>query len=111
MLWDSVTAGNFGGFDAWLDDGEGARVEIASNHVSGDIALSSLRLDPVVLEAGGLQRQITVARLPDLNPCLEMRETVRIPVAARGDTPIWVRVTTEDGFNAWSSPIYLFREP
>jgi hypothetical protein len=39
-----------------------------------------------------------------------MTKTVRIPVAAQGDTPIWVRVTTEDGFNAWSSPIFLFRE-
>ena len=110
VLWDSVTAGNFAGFDAWLDEGEGARVEISSNHVSGEIALPSLGLEPIVLDAGGLQRRITVARLPDLNACLDMKETVRTPVAARGDTPIWVRVTTEDGFNAWSSPIYLFRE-
>jgi hypothetical protein len=110
VLWESVTAGNFGGFDAWLEEGEGARVEISSNHVSGNIELSSLRLDPVILEAGGLQRQISAVRLPERISRLEMKETIRVPVAERGDTPIWVRVTTEDGFNAWSSPIFLFRE-
>lgn len=110
VLWESVTAGNFGGFDAWLDGSEGGRVEIASNHVSGEVDLASLGLDPFILEAGGLQRRISAVRLPERNACLEMKETVRIPVAARGDTPIWVRVTTEDGFNAWSSPIFLFRE-
>lgn len=110
VLWESVTAGNFGGFDAWLDEETGACAKIESNHVRGEVELSSLRLDPVVLDAGGLQRQISVVRLPERNPCLEMTETVRIPVAAKGDTPIWVRVTTEDGFNAWSSPVFVFRE-
>jgi hypothetical protein len=27
-----------------------------------------------------------------------------------GDNPIWVCVTTEDGFQAWSSPIYAFNK-
>jgi hypothetical protein len=31
-------------------------------------------------------------------------------LSPKGDNPIWVRVTTEDGFNAWSSPIFLYRE-
>lgn len=110
VLWESVTAGNFCGFDAWLDGGEAGRVEIASNIVTGEVDMAALGLDPVILEAGGLGRQISVVRLPETNPCLEMTKTVRIPVAAQGDTPIWVRVTTEDGFNAWSSPIFLFRE-
>jgi len=28
---------------------------------------------------------------------------------AHGDNPLWVCVTTEDGFQAWSSPIFVFR--
>jgi hypothetical protein len=26
-----------------------------------------------------------------------------------GDNPIWVSVYTEDGFQAWSSPIFAYR--
>jgi hypothetical protein len=110
VLWEAVTAGNFGGFDAWLENSDKARLEIKSNHVLGEVDLGSLRCDPVVLDAGGLQRRITIARLPDENQCLELRKTVSVPVAEKGDTPIWVRVTTEDGFNAWSSPIFVFRK-
>ena len=25
------------------------------------------------------------------------------------DNPLWVCVTTEDGFQAWSSPVFVFR--
>ena len=35
---------------------------------------------------------------------------VRVPLRPQGDNPLWIRVTTEDGFQAWSSPVYLFRE-
>ena len=31
------------------------------------------------------------------------------PVEPGADNPLWVCVTTEDGFQAWSSPIYAFR--
>jgi hypothetical protein len=31
--------------------------------------------------------------------------------AARGDIPVYIRVTQEDGHQAWSSPIYLIKAP
>ena len=34
-----------------------------------------------------------------------------VEVAASGDSPVYVRVTLENGHQAWSSPIYLFRQP
>jgi len=62
-----------------------------------------------VLEAGGLERRIRVFRLPEENPHREMTERVSVPLAPEGDNPLWICVTTEDGFQAWSSPIFVFR--
>jgi hypothetical protein len=107
LTFETITAGNFGGVDLWLDRMDG-NLTIDTNLVDGIIDLSNLDED-VVLDAGGLDRCIRAIRLPDELTQREMRITARVPVAAVGDTPIWVRVTTEDGFQAWSSPIFLFR--
>ncbi|MGA1248730.1 MAG: DUF3604 domain-containing protein [Candidatus Nanopelagicales bacterium] len=107
--WDAITTGNFGGFDAWLDEGSNGIVEITSNHGQLQCALSDVSLDDIVLEAGGLNRQIRIFRVPEENHHREMFEKVRIQLIPKGDNPLWVCVTTEDGFQAWSSPIFVFR--
>jgi hypothetical protein len=35
---------------------------------------------------------------------------VEIPLDAAKDNPLWVCVTTEDGFQAWSSPVFVFSD-
>jgi hypothetical protein len=110
VTWDTLTTGNFGGFDAWFDPGASGRLEIETNHVSGGFDLKEIGLEDTVLEAGGLERRIRVFRLPIANGCRELRESVTVSLSPTGDNPIWVRVTTEDGFNAWSSPIFLYRD-
>ena len=56
----------------------------------------------------GLERRIRVFRLPERNPHREMRHMVNVPLHAGRDNPLWVCVTTEDGFQAWSSPVFVF---
>jgi len=110
VTWDTITTGNFGGFDAWLEPGTDARLLIDSNHVSGSFAIDEIGLDEVILDGGGLDRKIRIFRLPAPNDCRELTRSVQLELKPTGDNPIWVRVTTEDGFNAWSSPIFIFRE-
>ena len=109
VRFDTITTGNFGGFDAWIDDAAGARFELASNHGSIEADLDDVRLDDVVLEAGGLERRVRLFRLPDVNPGREFVESVDVPLHEHGDNQIWVTVFTEDGFQAWSSPIFAYR--
>ncbi|MGI9598526.1 MAG: hypothetical protein ACR2QK_20335, partial [Acidimicrobiales bacterium] len=59
-------------------------------------------------EVGGLERRLRVFRLPDENPHRECTFSVDVPLAARRDNPLWVSVFTEDGHQAWSSPIFVF---
>ena len=71
--------------------------------------LESVGLEDTVLEAGGLERQLRVFRLPDENPHREVDHELRIRLKPNCDNPLWICVTTEDGFQAWSSPVFVFQ--
>ena len=110
LSWESVTAGNFGAFDAWLDEVDGARLELDTNFVSDTVDLADIGFDDHIIDAGGLDLAVHLFRLPaTLNP-RPLSASVKVPVREQGDNPLWIRVTTEDGFQAWTSPVYLFRE-
>jgi hypothetical protein len=106
--WNTLTTGNFGGFDAWLEEDAGGVLDIATNHGALRAPLSDIGLDDVVMEAGGLERRIRAFRLPEENPHREMRASLTVPLSETGDNPLWVSVVTEDGFQAWSSPVFVF---
>ena len=78
---------------------------------TGDLTvdLASLDVADIAHDAGGLGRQLRVFRLPNDPLKRELSLKRSIAVNAGGDTPIWICVTTEDGYQAWSSPIYLFK--
>jgi len=108
VLWEAVTTGNFGGFDAWLETGVSGQLDIVTNHGSLSVPFSEIGFEDTVMEAGGLDRKISVFRLPENNTHREITREVEIPLSSVGDNPLWVCVTTEDGFQAWSSPIFVF---
>ncbi len=105
--FDSITTGNFAGFDVWLDGDGGGELEIASNLVEARVALDEIGLEDRAFEAGGLRRRIRVFRLPEENPHRELRASLPVALAPDRDDALWVSVFTEDGFQAWSSPIWL----
>ncbi len=111
VSFDTITTGNFGGFDVWLDEGPDAELRIETGHVSGKIDLKKVGLEDHILDAGGLDRRIRIFRLPDVQSRSTISTSVSLPLKALGDNQIWIRVTTEDGYNAWSSPMFVFREP
>ena len=109
VQFDTITTGNYAGFDAWLDSDPGSQVELVTNHGNLDTRLNDIGINDLVMEAGGLERRIRLFRLPDDNLHREMNETVSVSLGPLGDNPIWVSVYTEDGFQAWSSPIFAYR--
>ncbi|EDP65115.1 hypothetical protein BAL199_01174 [alpha proteobacterium BAL199] len=108
VAFDVLTTGNFIGFDAWLSNAAGD-LTIGTDHAGGRFRLADIGIDETVVEAGGLERQIRIARLPDICRQDHLKHAFDLALKPTGDNPIWIRVTTEDGYNAWSSPIYLFR--
>ena len=108
--FDTITTGNYAGFDAWLDHSQSGQVELTTNHGNLKTTLDKIGIDDVVMEAGGLERRVRLFRLPEDNPHREMNERVSVPLQPVGDNQIWVSVYTEDGFQAWSSPIFVYRK-
>jgi len=109
VVWQSVTTGNQMGFDVVLDRLDGEPVEITTSLGTLSQPLDALDVAPVVMEAGGLARRLRLERLPEAPLARTAEIAVDVPVAAEGDTPVWLRIDLEDGNQAWTSPIYLFR--
>ena len=107
--WTSVTTGNMSGFDMWLEDAEAGSIAIETNVVAGNFELSAIGMPDVVVPGGGLGRQIRIFRLPEENDVRHVvfDDDVRRATDSGADLPVYVRVTQEDGHQAWSSPIYL----
>ena len=109
LQWWALTTGNFGGFDAWLEEGLSGSIDIQTPVVSEKVEIKSIGFEDTVFDAGKLGRKLRLFRLPGDNPHVQMSVEQDIALRGKGDNPLYVRVTQEDGNQAWSSPIYIFR--
>lgn len=107
--FDIVTTGNYVGCDVWLSDADGT-IEVESGLCNAVVSLSGLTLDGLRYDAGGLDRNISFLPLPDRLGACSMHVNSAIAANPDQDTPLWVRIKTEDGHTTWSSPIYIIPE-
>jgi hypothetical protein len=110
VVFDAMTTGNFGGFDVWLNEDPDGMVEINTNHGNLSIRAGDIGMEDEAIDAGGLERRLRVFRLPEENTCRDFKADVTVPLKSSGDNQLWVCVTTEDGFQAWSSPMFVFKD-
>ena len=110
VVFDAITTGNYGGIDLWLTETACASIDVETNHGTLTLPLNEVGLEDQIMEAGGLERQIKVFRLPTILQNRELSGEVEIPLSPRGDNPLWISIYTEDGFQAWSSPVFAFRQ-
>jgi hypothetical protein len=110
LAWRSVTTGNMAGIDLLLADGRAEELRLDTNLVSGRFMAADIGFEDLVLPAGGLGRQIRLFRLPDHLPH-RVVFVHDVTFTGPADLPVFVRVTQEDGHQAWSSPIYLIAPP
>lgn len=107
VAFDSVTTGNFAGFDAWLSESDGGDLTFDSSEGRFSVPISRIGLDDHVFDAGGLGKKVRIFRLPDEIETWQMAFETRVELDPGVDNPLYVRVTQEDGHQAWSSPIYF----
>lgn len=105
--WQSLTAGNFSGFEARLANPFSGKLSVRTRSAECEVAVAEIGYHDRVFEAGGLDRQVRLFRLPDDNPHKALTIERQIPLRRGRDNPLYICVTTEDGHQAWSSPIYL----
>lgn len=105
--FDTVTTGNFSGFDLHLEDRDAGAIDIASNLIRRRFDVATIGFEDTVVELGGLNRRLRLFRMPDENQTRHLSHTYRYAIAPGVDNPLYVRLTQEDGHQAWSSPIYV----
>ena len=105
--FDTVTTGNFSGFDLWLEDRDEGALDIVSNVVCRRVAIRDIGFEDLVVDLGGLGRRLRLFRLPDRSEAWRVNHTHTFEIAPGVDNPLYVRLTQEDGHQAWSSPIYV----
>ena len=105
--WRSATAGNRAGVVLHITGDDETVCHFATGPTSFDFRLSQVRLTPLVVDAGGLGRQVQVGPAPDDSWLRRAELTFCDTQPQSGEWPYWVRVTQIDQAKAWSSPVYV----
>lgn len=105
--FDTVTTGNFSGFDLWLEDSRAGDLDIVTKLVCHRVAIADIGFEDQIVALGGLGRRLRIFRLPDVNDTWRLVYTHKYALRPDRDNPLYARVTQEDGHQAWSSPIYI----
>ena len=111
LSWRSITTGNFSGFDATLCEPGAGRLAIETPHGKIDVAVADIGYEPLTYVFGGLDRRLIIYRLPDINRHRSVVLDKPISLRPDRDNPLYVSVFTEDGHQAWSSPVYAIPRP
>ena len=111
LSWQSVTTGNLAGFIAVLKNGKSGSLMLKTPLINEIVNLTDIGYENKFLDASSsLPRRIRLFRLPNLNPHTSVSIERKLEPHMGRDNPYYVRVTLEDGTQAWSSPIYIFRK-
>jgi hypothetical protein len=109
VSWVSTTTGDEDGVDLRLEAPRDAVIRVRTPVIDVDVSLLDLAGgSPRVFAAGGVDLRVIARRLParDLTSALAIAVTDDAPPAGRCHA-YWIRVTQEDGAQAWTSPVYL----
>jgi hypothetical protein len=109
LSWKSITTGGVAGVILSLEKSNAGLLKIDTLQKNIEIDVASIGLGPKVFECGGLRKGIEIYRLPDRQKSHEFSFTLPLKKLHKGDNPIYIRMTQEDGHMAWTSPIYLVR--
>lgn len=112
LRWSAVTTGNRGGLDLWWAPraGEAPRVAVETPHAQLVAGLDVLPEEGIVVEAGGLGKRLCLHALPEEPLPRLWQGSFGVDLLEHAESALWLRVCTEDGHGAWSSPVYLSPE-
>jgi hypothetical protein len=107
--WVSNTTGDDDGVDLTLDAPPHAVLHFRTPVISLAVPLAALADGATkTFPAGGVDLRAFMRRLPARHHTRELRVDVTDPSPPRGGCHgYWIRVTQEDGAQAWTSPVYL----
>ncbi len=111
LRWESKTTGGAAGLILEMARAAAGRIRVETNQASFHLPLQAVRLKGKIYRLGGVDKRISLYRLPPAGGPTHCEFTFKLPAryCFEGDNPIYVKVVQEDGHMAWSSPIYVVR--
>jgi len=109
LRWQSATAGGTAGMILQLKTPRVGRLTINTAQLAAECAIRDVGLGELVYEAGGLDKQLQLYRLPDRQSSNEFAFELPLPRLGEADNPIYVKAIQENGRAAWSSPIFVVK--
>ena len=111
LSWHAVTSGNLVGCDMVINkpDQGPVQFDFSTPFVSASLDLNDMGTEETVYPGGGLDQAVRIARLADDNNVTSLEINYSVELFETGDTPVYIKVFTEDGHRAWTSPVYLVR--
>lgn len=110
LQWESITTGGVSGAILSLGNKINGELKLETLQKNIQVSIRSIGRKVRTWKCGGLQKKIEISRLPDADASSHLSFQIRLHKLRKGDNPIYIRVTQEDGHMAWSSPIYLLKQ-
>ena len=109
IAWVSTTTGDDDGIDVTVEAPANAVLRFHSPVIQLEVTVSELADGQTrSFPAGGVDLRVFMRRLPARGHTSELVFEHTDPSPVRGRChPYWIRVTQEDGTQAWTSPVYL----
>jgi hypothetical protein len=109
VAWVSNTTGDDDGLDLTLDAPPDTTLRFRTPVIDLDVRLGDLAAGATrTFPAGGIDLRVFMRRLPAAGLTRELTIDHVDPAPPRGQcAAYWIRVTQEDGAQAWTSPVYL----
>jgi hypothetical protein len=109
LKWQSVTTGNYAGVDIRLSNADDGQIIIKTPYLDLEFNVRQIGFEDIEFDAGGVGRKLRIFRLPDVNETTSFSFTAEVDLLEAGDSPLYIRLTQENGHLAWSSPIYVVK--
>ena len=109
LQWESITTGGVSGAILTLGNNNNGDLKLETVQRKVRVSIRSIGQKVRVWKCGGLQKKIEISRLPDTGGSRHLSFELNLHKLRKGDNPIYIRVTQEDGHMAWSSPIYVLK--
>jgi hypothetical protein len=111
LAWQSITTGGLSGVILRLKGKNAGTIKFRTGPKNLDMPVKAITNTPQVFKCGGLDRKVTIYRLPDRNRCRDLELEHQVKTLKPGDNPFYFRVEQEDGHLGWTSPIYVINNP
>ncbi len=111
LSWNTITSGNFQGFDVELQHPFKGKLIFQSSQINFELPIKDILIKDTIFDVGGVGKQVRIYRYAQSNPhtSFTFQTNILLKPGPTKDERIFVKVTLENGHQAWSSPMYFFK--